>query len=95
MKQNICFLLFIFTSLQAQAIGKWNPEWSACKIDSDCVQVESCCSWMAINKNWAKEVKAHEDKYCSLVECAAPGHRFPLVSCVNQTCKAESFKTRK
>ena len=63
------------------------PELRACKVDSDCVVINSfvhCCERMSIGKKyqyavskkqkrlWQKLAPPEVKRYCSLVECAAP-----------------------
>jgi len=63
------------------------PELRACKVDSDCVVINSfvhCCERMSIGKRyqdavsnkqkglWQKLAPPEVKRFCSLVECAAP-----------------------
>jgi len=63
------------------------PELRACKVDSDCVVINSfvhCCERMSIGKRyqaavdkkqkelWQKLAPPDVKRFCSLVECAAP-----------------------
>jgi hypothetical protein len=77
---------------QAQEFPKFDPLWSKCKKDSDCVHIRGTCEDQFVNKKSEQDAQTFHRWNRATVQCK---HEYlekavkPKVSCVKETCVAK------
>ena len=89
----LCSVALVASVGQAQETRKFDPLWSRCKKDADCVLVEGLCSgFRGVNKKYEQEAKNYFHWANAAASCAQVDSQKvvkPKVSCVKETCEAK------
>ena len=86
-------IALVASAVKPQEARKFDPLWSKCKKDSDCVLIEGLCSgFRGVNKIYEKDAKKYFHWANAAASCAQLDSQkvvIPKVSCVKETCETQ------